>query len=187
MQASFGNVSGVGMRSPISTNFPQAYLHELVPAGGDNDGVLGVGAEANARNPVGVALVGDGVLAVTKGVPQLDAAVTRAGDDLTVVGGEGNGKDIVVVANKGTGSASAGELPETERLIPRGGESVGTVRGDNLCSTQQKAASQPNLYVYISLYIYLFCELNSEFLQLSVVLHTQSETMWEWPCRLRLG
>lgn len=109
-----------------------AYLDELVPASGDNDGVLGVGAEANARNPLGVALVGDGELAVTEGVPQLDGAVTRTGDDLTVVGGERDGQNIVGVADESAGSVTGGELPETERLIPRGGQSVGTVGGDHL-------------------------------------------------------
>lgn len=117
-----------------------AYLHELIPASGNNDGVLGVRAEAHAGNPVGVALVGDGELAVTEGVPQLDGAVTRTGDDLTVVGGEGDGKDIVGVANEGTGGGSAGEFPETETLVPRGGQSVGTIRGDDLT---RRTTSQP--------------------------------------------
>ena len=43
----------------------RTYLNKLVPASRNNDGVLGVGAEAHARHPVGVALVGDGELAVT--------------------------------------------------------------------------------------------------------------------------
>lgn len=111
---------------------PIAYLDELVPASGDNDGVLGVGAEANAGNPLGVALVGDGVLAVTEGVPQLDGAVTGTGDDLTVVGGERDGQNIVGVADESAGGVTGGELPEAERLIPRGGQSVGTVGGDHL-------------------------------------------------------
>jgi len=109
-----------------------AYLDELVPASGDNDGVLGVGAEANAGNPLGVALVGDGELAVTEGVPQLDGAVTGTGNDLTVVGGEGDGENVVGVADKGTGGVTGGQLPQTERLVPGGRQSVGTVGGDHL-------------------------------------------------------
>jgi hypothetical protein len=108
------------------------YLDELVPRAGDNDGVLGVGAEADAGNPLGVALVGDGVLAVTEGVPQLDGAVTRAGDDLAVVGREGDGQNVVGVANEAAGGGASGELPEAEGLVPRSGQSVGTVGGDNL-------------------------------------------------------
>jgi hypothetical protein len=66
------------------------YLNELVPSSRDDDGVLGVGAESDARHPLGVALVGDGELAVTKGVPELDRSVARAGNNLAVVGGEGD-------------------------------------------------------------------------------------------------
>ena len=109
-----------------------AYLDELVPASGDNDGVLGVGAEADAGHPVGVALIGDGELAVTEGVPQLDGAITGTGDDLTVVGGERDGQNIVGVADESAGGVTGRQLPETERLIPRGGQSVGTIGGDHL-------------------------------------------------------
>lgn len=102
-------------------------LDELVPARGDNDGVLGVGREADAGNPLGVALVGDGVLAVTEGVPQLDGAVTRTGDDLAVVGREGDRQNVVGVADEAAGGGAGGKLPEAESLVPRGGEGVGTV------------------------------------------------------------
>lgn len=79
-----------------------------------------------------MALLADGELAVTEGVPQLDGSVTGAGDDLAVVGGERDGEDIVGVADEATGGGSGSELPETESLVPGGGESVSTVRGDNL-------------------------------------------------------
>jgi hypothetical protein len=51
-------------------------LDELVPTGRDDDWVLWVWRESNAGNPVGVALIGDGELAVTKGVPELDGAIS---------------------------------------------------------------------------------------------------------------
>ena len=121
----------------------KTYLDELVPAGGDNDGVLGVGAEANAGNPLGVALVGDGVLAVTEGVPQLDGAVTGSGDDLAVVGGERDGEDVAVVADEAAGGGAAGELPQAEGLVPRGGQSVGTVGGDNLYKKKSSISAKP--------------------------------------------
>jgi hypothetical protein len=113
------------------------YLDELVPTSGDNDGVLRVGREANARDPLGVALVGDGVLAVTEGVPELDGSVTRSGNDLAVVGGEGDGEDVVGVADEAAGGDTSGELPETEGLVPGRGEGVGAVGRDNLCSNCQ--------------------------------------------------
>lgn len=123
------------------TNLVATYLHELIPASGDDDGVLRVGAEADAGDPVAVALLSDGELAVTQGVPQLDGAVAGAGHDLAVVGGEGNGEDIVVVANEGTGGVSAGKLPQAEGLVPGSGQSVGTVRGDDLHKTAVSQSS----------------------------------------------
>ena len=74
-----------------------------------------------------MALVGDGVLAVTEGVPQLDGAVTGTGDDLTVVGGEADGQDVVVVADETAGGLAGGELPQTESLVPGRGQGVGAV------------------------------------------------------------
>ena len=94
-----------------------------------------------------MALVGDGEFAVTEGVPQLDGAVTGTGDDLAVVGGERNGQDVVGVAGEGAGGLTGGQLPETERLVPRGGQSVGTVRGDHLYE-KKKPSSQPQSPLY---------------------------------------
>ena len=79
-----------------------------------------------------MALVSDGVLAVTEGVPELDAAVAGAGDNLAVVGGEGDGKDVVGVADEAAGRGTGSELPETQSLVPRRRQSVGTVGRDNL-------------------------------------------------------
>ncbi len=110
----------------------ETYLDELVPARGDNDGVLGVGREADAGHPLGVALLGDGVLAVTEGVPQLDCPVARARDDLAVVGGEGDGEDVVGVADEAAGGGASGKLPEAEGLVPRSRKSVRAVGGDHL-------------------------------------------------------
>ena len=89
-----------------------------------------------------MALVGDGVLAVSKGVPQLDRAVTRGRDDLAVVGGEGDREDIVGVANEGAGGFTGRELPQTQGLVPRSRQRVGTIRGDDL-QRQRSAISPP--------------------------------------------
>lgn len=53
-------------------------------------------------------LLGDGELAVTKSVPQLDGAIAGARNDLSVVGGEGDGENIVGVSNKSAGGGSGG-------------------------------------------------------------------------------
>merc|ERR1719323_1465558 len=51
-------------------------LDVLVPPGGHDDGVGGVRGEPDTADPVRVALVTDGVLALGKGVPKLDGLVT---------------------------------------------------------------------------------------------------------------
>lgn len=126
----------------------ETYLDELVPAGGDNDGVLGVGREADARNPLGVALVGDGELAVTEGVPQLDGAVAGAGDDLAVVGGEADRQNVVGVADETAGGGAGGELPQSQGLVPRGGQGVSAIGGDNLSTRKFVSRS---VLVFLSL------------------------------------
>ena len=79
-----------------------------------------------------MSLLSDGELAVTKSVPELDSTIAGSRNDLSVIGGEGNGEDVVGVSNKSAGGGTGGELPEAESLVPRGRESIGTVRGDDL-------------------------------------------------------
>jgi hypothetical protein len=111
-----------------------------------------------------VTLVGDSVLAVSEGVPELDGSVARAGDDLAVVGGEGDGEDVVGVADESAGGHTGGQLPQTEGLVPGRGERVGAVRGDDLLSLSAHRFLRP-----------------SQPLRAVVRVRTQSETMWEWP------
>ena len=95
-----------------------AYLDKLIPTSRHNDWVLWVRAEPHARNPLGVALLCDGVFAVAKRVPQLDCPVARTRDDLSVVGGEGNGEDVVGVADEAAGGGAGGQLPQAQGLVP---------------------------------------------------------------------
>jgi hypothetical protein len=75
-----------------------------------------------------MSFLGNSELAVSQSVPQLNCPVARSRNNLPVVGGEGNGKDVVVVSNKSASCGTGGELPETEGLVPRGGEGICTVR-----------------------------------------------------------
>lgn len=95
-----------------------AYLNKLVPTAADNNGVLGIRAESNARDPIGMSLLGDSELAVTQSVPQLDCSIAGAGNDLSVVGGEGNRENIIGVSNESAGGGTGGELPKAESLVP---------------------------------------------------------------------
>lgn len=106
-------------------------LDDLVPSGGHDDGVAGGGRETDSRHPVGVAVLSDGVLALSKGVPQLDASVARSGNDLTVVSGESDGEDVLGVRHEATGGLSGLEIPETESLVPGSGEGEHAIGRDN--------------------------------------------------------
>ena len=79
-----------------------------------------------------MALVRDGELAIAQRVPELDGAVARARHDLPVVGREGDGEDVVGVADEAPGRGARGEFPQPEGLVPGGGEGVCAVGGDDL-------------------------------------------------------
>jgi len=65
-------------------------LDGAIPSSGHDDRIDLVWREADARNPVGMAIFLDGVLALSQSVPQLDGLVAGSRDDLTVVSGEGD-------------------------------------------------------------------------------------------------
>ena len=91
------------MHSISGSGWGQTNLHKFVPSSRHDDGVGGVRAEADARNPLGVALFGDGELAVAKGVPELDGAISGPGNNLAVVGREGHRQDVVGVPDEAAG------------------------------------------------------------------------------------
>ena len=97
-----------------------------------------------------MALVGDGKLAVAQRVPQLDRAVAGARDDLAVVGGEGDGEDVVGVADEAARRHARGELPQPERLVPGGGEGVGAVGRDDLFPKQPCQPAQKKIGFWIT-------------------------------------
>lgn len=83
-----------------------------------------------------MSLLSDSEFAVTKSVPQLDSPIAGSGDDLSVICREGNGQDVVGVADEASGGGTGGKLPKAQGLVPRSGESIGTVRRDNLDQSQ---------------------------------------------------
>lgn len=54
-----------------------------------------VGGESDTRHPVSVAIILNGILALSQCVPQLDGLVAGARNDLTVVHREGHREDIL--------------------------------------------------------------------------------------------
>ncbi len=81
-----------------------------------------------------MSLLGDSELAVTESVPELDSSVAGSGNDLSVVGGEGDRENVVGMSDEASGGGSGRELPKSKSLVPGSGKSVGTVRGDDLDS-----------------------------------------------------
>lgn len=125
------------------------YLDHLIPTGAHDDGVLRIRAEAHARDPLGVALFGDGELAVAERVPQLDAAVPGARHDLPVIGREGDGQDIVGVADEPTRRVARRELPQPKGLVPGRRQRVRPVRRDDAVRHDVRVASQSALRIAV--------------------------------------
>jgi len=122
--------SGTGeveLQLEVLTKAPD--LDETIPAARDSDRGGRVGGEGNVGDPLGVALVLKGELALTEGVPELDETITAAGHDLTVVSREGDSKNILGVADEATGADAVGEIPQTEGVIPAARESVVAIVG----------------------------------------------------------
>ena len=123
-------------------------LDKLVPTGRDDGSLLLVlvRRESNGGDPVAVALVVlESVLALTNGVPDLDLTVTAGRDNLSVVGREGDGKNVTVVADKSLEGLAGGKVPKTKSLIPRGRDGVRTVLRDGNILNDVRVTSERSL------------------------------------------
>ena len=107
------------------------HLYVLVPPSGDDDGVGIVGGEPDGGDPVLVPILLDGVLALGKGVPQLDGLVPAGGDDLPVVSGESDREHILGVVLEPPGGLASAEVPQPEGLVPGPGQGEVSVRGEH--------------------------------------------------------
>ena len=108
------------------------HLDKLIPSCTHNHRILRVRAKPYAADPFRMSLVRNRKLAVSQRVPQLDGLVARARDDLAIVGGEGYGEDVVIVAHEAARRGACRELPQAQGFVPRSGEGVGAVGGDHL-------------------------------------------------------
>ena len=100
-----------------------------------------------------MALVGDGEFAVSQSVPQLDGSVSGARHDLSVIGGEGNGEDVVGMADERSGGVAGGQLPQSQSLVPRGRKSVSTIGGDDAVGDDVRVAVKRSLRVSVGRFV----------------------------------
>jgi hypothetical protein len=69
--------------------------------------------EFNAGDGISVLVLVNGVFALTLCVPDLDLVIKTTSHELSVVSGDGNGVDILVVADELLNSLAGGNVPET--------------------------------------------------------------------------
>lgn len=124
-------------------------LDDLVPSGRNDDGIHWVWREADARDPLGVSIFADIHLALAEGVPQLDGTVAGAGNNLSVVGREGDGEDIGSMADEATGGETGVQIPQTEGLVPGRGQSELTIGRDDYVRNKVVVAFEDALGVTV--------------------------------------
>jgi len=105
------------------------HLDELVPTARNDQWLLGRRREAHAAHPVGVGIIGDGVLALSEGVPQTDGLITGTRDDLTIVGRERDGVNIAGVALEGADRGTDVQIVQAHGLVPGRTEGELTIGG----------------------------------------------------------
>lgn len=93
-------------------------LDLVVPSRGDNDRLLSVGGEADARDPLGVALLLDDELALGKDVPKADRFIARSGDNLTVISRESNRENVLLVTDEAASALTRAQVPKAEGAVP---------------------------------------------------------------------
>jgi len=144
------------MSEMIGAEFTFRQLPDLdksVPSGRHDDGIGRVGRETHTTDPFTVSLFGDGEFAVAEGVPEFNCLVSAATDDLSVVGAEGDGEDVIGVADEATGCFSGVEVPETEGLVPGGREGILAVGRDDDVLDKVIVALESLLWVSVALFV----------------------------------
>jgi len=101
-------------------------LDQFIPTSRDNqrlgrealNRVGDVWSKSNTADPLCMAVLLDGVLALSQSIPKFDGFVARARDNLAIVGGESNAQDILLVTDKLAMANSCVDIPKTKGTIP---------------------------------------------------------------------
>lgn len=86
----------------------------------------------------------------TQGVPEFDGLVSTGGDDLSVVGGESDGKYVVLVSSESGGGDTSFKIPKSEGLVPRSGDGELTAAADDDVTDKVVVALQSFHWVSVS-------------------------------------
>ena len=89
------------------------HLDKLVPTRRNNNRVLGIRTEPHTRDPFSMPLICNGKFTVSKRVPELNGPITRSRDDLTIVGAERYGKNVVGMAYETASGSSRTKFPQS--------------------------------------------------------------------------
>ena len=100
------------------TKGSRTYLDESVPSSRDDNWVGWIGGETHTADPFSMTFFRNCEFAVSEGIPEFDSLVPTSTDYLSVVCGEGDGKDIVGVADESTSGFASVEIPETKSFVP---------------------------------------------------------------------
>lgn len=99
----------------------------LVPWSANNDGVLGILVEFNAGNPVRVSTWLNSEFALSNSVPDLEVLISSTTGNLSVIWGEGNGKNVSCVANESLNGLSLFQVPESQGSVPWASQSESAI------------------------------------------------------------
>ena len=104
-------------------------------------------------SPLGVAILLDIVLALSKSIPELDSPVARTRDNLTVISTEADRENIGSVADESTRCETSVEVPETQSVVPRRRKGELAVRRDDNIGNKVVVAMKNSFWVSIGVII----------------------------------
>lgn len=100
-----------------------------------------------------MAIILDVILAFTKGIPEFNRFVPRAGNDLPVVSTETDREYVGGVTDETPRSVSGIKIPKTERMIPRRRQSELAVRGYNNVRNEMVVSMKNSLWKALRVFI----------------------------------
>lgn len=110
-------------------------LHDFIPSPGYDEWSSGIRVEPHTRDPISVAIFCDGVLALSKGIPDLQnkwsggkrpswahfhLLISGTRDDLTVVSTKCASQNILCVSREFASALPVAEIPQSHGAIPTG-------------------------------------------------------------------